>query len=386
MKEVPDTAPVWDATIHVSEVAGSDPRSSFQTVRAVNVADVTVPTVFEVLLSPTVADATGWQGLPHALVVDGNGVIVPAIVDGRMTEQPTPYTITTEVGDGRTLTDGELSTGILFPLPESRSGLATFVARLNTPSTISGLTFSFERNATLPTMIEVRSRDAVSSTETIVLSRTSFTGTSISFLPTYTHELVVYLDYKQPLKVNDIALREDTIPTVYTSFLRFLAQPGMTYTLYEHADRYVELPYQETGNLIGVMDVTMATSTRVRSNPYYMPSDTDQDGVPDVRDNCPLHANLSQSDGDGNGTGDECEDYDIDGMVNVRDNCPSHPNRDQYDTDGDGVGDVCDVQESRFTERLPWVPWAGMGIAGFVIVLLFAYVAKDMKNGTVSGE
>lgn len=57
--------------------------------------------------------------------------------------------------------------------------------------------------------------------------------------------------------------------------------------------------------------------------------DTDRDGIPDVRDNCPKVANPDQKDSDGDGVGDAC------------DNCPFTANPDQKDSDGNGVGDAC---------------------------------------------
>jgi hypothetical protein len=49
--------------------------------------------------------------------------------------------------------------------------------------------------------------------------------------------------------------------------------------------------------------------------------DTDGDGVPDVRDNCPLAVNPNQLDSDGDGIGDACPaapdpDIDLDGVWN----------------------------------------------------------------------
>lgn len=99
-------------------------------------------------------------------------------------------------------------------------------------------------------------------------------------------------------------------------------------------------------------------------------TDTDEDSVRDSVDNCVLQANPSQSDVDGNGQGDECQDSDGDGIFDDRDNCPEHansdqdpsvcqdgdgdalisaidncpntPNPSQADRDADGVGDECD--------------------------------------------
>lgn len=60
-------------------------------------------------------------------------------------------------------------------------------------------------------------------------------------------------------------------------------------------------------------------------------TDTDEDGILDVLDNCPFVANPLQ------------EDDDSDDIGNVCDNCPSHYNPDQDDSDGDTVGDSCDT-------------------------------------------
>ncbi len=60
-------------------------------------------------------------------------------------------------------------------------------------------------------------------------------------------------------------------------------------------------------------------------------TDTDNDGVIDLNDNCPGVSNYNQLDSDGDGTGDVC------------DNCPSIPNQNQLDADSDGIGDLCDL-------------------------------------------
>ncbi|MBN1343397.1 MAG: thrombospondin type 3 repeat-containing protein [Phycisphaerae bacterium] len=72
-------------------------------------------------------------------------------------------------------------------------------------------------------------------------------------------------------------------------------------------------------------------------------ADTDLDGIPDAKDNCPTTANPDQLDTDKDGMGNACDDDDDnDGIPDSVDNCPLTPNPDQQDTDGDGAGDVCD--------------------------------------------
>lgn len=72
-------------------------------------------------------------------------------------------------------------------------------------------------------------------------------------------------------------------------------------------------------------------------------ADSDDDGTDDFSDNCPTDSNQDQSDLDGDGLGDVCdEDADGDGAPNALDNCPDNANPGQVDTDGDGDGDACD--------------------------------------------
>ncbi|MBI2974623.1 MAG: thrombospondin type 3 repeat-containing protein, partial [Deltaproteobacteria bacterium] len=75
-------------------------------------------------------------------------------------------------------------------------------------------------------------------------------------------------------------------------------------------------------------------------------SDSDDDGLSDSEDNCPLIANGNQADTDGDGVGDVCgADADADGLYNVNDNCPLISNSSQSDIDADGLGDACDIDK-----------------------------------------
>ncbi|MBY0371089.1 thrombospondin type 3 repeat-containing protein, partial [bacterium] len=76
--------------------------------------------------------------------------------------------------------------------------------------------------------------------------------------------------------------------------------------------------------------------------------DTDNDGVRNSVDNCPLIANVSQGDVDNDGVGDICDvcfgddnsgDSDIDYICDANDNCQYIPNQNQLDSDHDNNGD-----------------------------------------------
>jgi hypothetical protein len=68
--------------------------------------------------------------------------------------------------------------------------------------------------------------------------------------------------------------------------------------------------------------------------------DADQDGVPDIEDNCPVVYN------------DDCSDVDADFVGDVCDNCPEDANATQADTDLDGLGDACAWWNSSWQNRV----------------------------------
>jgi hypothetical protein len=77
-------------------------------------------------------------------------------------------------------------------------------------------------------------------------------------------------------------------------------------------------------------------------------TDSDSDGIPDTTDNCVNVSNADQTDTDGDSLGDACDetpngDNDSDGIDNSVDNCINASNSDQTDTDNDGIGDACDT-------------------------------------------
>ncbi|WP_437294623.1 kelch repeat-containing protein [Sorangium sp. So ce426] len=87
--------------------------------------------------------------------------------------------------------------------------------------------------------------------------------------------------------------------------------------------------------------------------------DTDEDGIADSEDNCPLVPNTLQANTDsglpaGDLLGDACDDDDdADGVADTVDNCPLVANPDQADVNGDGVGDACDCDSPRKPDGSP---------------------------------
>lgn len=257
-----------------------------------------------------------------------------------------------------------------------------------------------------------------------VIAKRDLSSLDFYFPKTESEEWELVLNYTQPLRIREVKIYDDNkkIETTPQSIsLRFLAQPKTNYRIYEDDGRATTTnaistykstntytkdpsithlpPYRMYGDY-GMASTTKSfetyedpsimylaqdaiqkvSATKVVINPLYKETDTDGDGIPDVRDNCKSVPNTDQSDENGNTVGDVCEDYDYDGIPNNIDNCSTTPNRDQLDSDGDGIGDACDLTESRLTEKYPWLPWVGIVSAFAVLIGLFAVTAKTMPH------
>lgn len=94
--------------------------------------------------------------------------------------------------------------------------------------------------------------------------------------------------------------------------------------------------------------------------------DTDNDGVIDEEDNCPLIANPDQTDTDVDGIGDVCDpDDDNDGVLDVNDFCPFE-NATGFDANLDGCIDTL------------------IGLQQIIKTLLDEVLSDEIKNSLVS--
>lgn len=282
-------------------------------------------------------------------------------------------------GNPLLINDNNFATYLEFPLNgfSNRAEMTFYFDKLVTSSS---LYLALDNYVALPRSVSITA--SVSGKDYIVLAPVRPSVGNIVFPKTTSSVWRVVFDYIQPLRISEMKFNDLSSGQITTRGLRFLAQPKQSYQVYFDADRYVQSTSKEAGDLFSNNGVIYSKATSSILNPEYVPVDSDGDTVPNLTDNCVSVSNADQKDEDANGLGDACEDYDRDGILNANDNCLDIPNTAQTDTDNDGIGDVCDDFENRATERMPWLPWVGIGLAGVVILGLFIVALKHKKEDT----
>ena len=334
-------------------------------------SSLTVPTVLEVPFSQAAFS------IPVFAVYDTTtSIFEPYLFSVNHSETKSHIESVGANGIPSLINDGNYGTYLEFPLKgDSGRGEVTFY--FDKPITSSSLIFTLDNNVALPQKISINAN--VANQDYVVLAPIKPLGGNVNFPETTSAVWRVTFDYVQPLRISEMKFNEKSNTESSTANLRFLAQPGQNYQIYFDADRYVDSTNVEAGDLSSDKGVVTVDTSNAILNTNYKPADTDKDGVPDLSDNCVSVPNPDQKDTDHSGKGDACKDYDRDGILNAYDNCPNIPNASQIDTDGDGIGDACDKFDNRITERMPWLPWVGIGVAGVVVLGLFVIVLKKKK-------
>lgn len=338
--------------------------SSFRTMRFVEPKSVAQPTVVELKDVPS---SYGY------MIVNSDGYSV-SIVQKRnaMFIAPLEVTACTSVcASAPTLADNTDST-FDFPLQsagESKGKISIVYAE---PLVTNSIVFDATRDSYLPKtfMLFIDGKRILNSAS----------GNRVLFPEMSAKSIEVQFTYTQPIRFTEVgvgaAFKE-------SQSIRFVYQPGETYTLYTDATAGIPVQPKPSIDLFQKTNFQSIKAITSAANPAFREPDVDNDGISDSRDNCPYVSNPDQKDGDSNGTGDMCDDYDFDGVATHRDNCPKDANADQQDTDRDAVGDVCDDVESRFTEKYPWLPWVVLGL----VVLAIVYMGYDVvRNRKVASQ
>lgn len=365
---------VWSASAQgLAPSAISSIANAYRDYKEIDNLTVGVPTVVKVSFGEEFIER-----LNFAILDKTADTFEPYFLEQETLINRIPLTVSAypNINGASFMLDNNAQTYAEFPLPENAPGLAQINLMSINPVTSSTLSVLLDNHVALPSFVEIRAW--VDGQNKIVVAKRAIGETTISFPQTTSDRWTINFTFVQPLRISELRLQQENAVKTSSLAIRFLAQPLRSYRVYFNPDRQVTPPVGEAGNLAAAEDVMAITYAPSRRNPNYIMADVDNDGVPDIRDNCVTIANANQDDVNRNGRGDACDDFDQDSVINAKDNCPNTPNRDQRDTDGDGLGDVCDKEESRVTERYPLIPWIGIGFAALVLIILFALTARSV--------
>lgn len=363
------TALVTSAQTSTDEIV-----AAFQNVFSIPPVNVVVPTVVEMPISNALQERNDF-----AIYEVETQKFVPYYVRESFTVLPVAVRASDDNMDASALVDNDSETSAEYFLQEELESMVRITLESDELIESSSLVFELAQYVALPVRVSV-SALVNGVDERVIVAPSALTSTVLTFPKTVANKWMVTLTYVQPLRINELRLVQDNVENSVNRGIRFLAQPKTSYMVYSNSDRAVQVPTVERGDLLDSKNVRTLKSVPNAYNPAYKQADIDADGVIDIVDNCVQTANTDQMDIDGNGRGDVCDDFDRDGVLQTTDNCPNHTNVMQEDTDGDGMGDACDTEESRFTEKHAWVPWAGMGVAVLVLGILFALVGMTPKK------
>lgn len=374
---------VIGSSVAYAQTAAKIDLSAFKVyIDVPSVTELVVPTVIEVPIPDYHLDRT-----QVAVEVANSGQFVGARYFTEVTEQPARLQAFAASGQLLpALTDEDNSTTVDFPLINDEPTVTRIRLVSDQVLTSSELRLALAPNVALPRTIKITAGTNLNASTTVVATRPLGTN-NVPFLSTTAAVWDIEFTHSQPLRLAELELTQDRMVETTSQSVRFLAQPDTAYRIWLDPDRSVSLPRVESGNLTSDAGVLSVPGT-LTTNPNYTLADTDDDGAPDIYDNCVTINNPDQADIDNNGRGDACDDWDRDGVINSLDNCPDIPNRNQLDTDGDGIGDVCSEGDSRLTEQHPWITWLGLGVAIVAIALMFWFVYRRQQKviGDAYGE
>lgn len=348
-------------------------------------AEIFIPTS---LVVPTVIELSvdSYDADERLLMVWNNTTLSPVPYYHRINRQQVlvPITVSNEEENLAALTDNSDATFINFPLMNGEETVTQLMIESEALVRSSGIEVDLASNVIAPKSVKVTALNRESQLDSQIGSQVLYTGPMpsldgrIKFPATSADVWLVEFVHTQPLRLTELSLIQEGRPMSEKRTLRFLAQPNESYSLYSDANQ-PQTVGRSGAALANAREVVLGTLSFPNKNIYYVESDRDKDGVIDRLDNCPDVANPDQVDIDGNRVGDACDDWDLDGIINSLDNCPNIPNRDQRDEDGDGIGDACDDEESRLTEKYPWISWLGLLMAAVAIGSMFWLVQMAPK-------
>ncbi len=358
------------AEAHSGPEAHAETISAFRSYFTVAPQGLKVPTVVSVPLPEMYMER-------QSLLIEDetSDTFIPSLYMRTLLTQPDQITVVHQDTPLPQLSDASTLTTVDFDVTGDSAKEDMLILTSKEPMSVSGVTVLLDQFVALPQTISILAGEP--NDERVVLTERNVTSQTIRFPKTFGNRFVISFVHVQPLRISDIQFIHESVTKDVHDSVRFLAQPGHTYSVYFDPDRVAGVNVGEAPNLSDNTGVRTLEEPDIQKNKTYVQADSDSDGVPDVRDNCVQIHNTTQVDIDENGRGDTCDDFDKDGVSNGKDNCVNDPNGSQVDTDADGIGDICDGEESRITESHPYLPWMALGIVALLLAaMLYSVITR----------
>ena len=326
---------------------------------------------------PTIVEIQNLSQSGNYVVTDDRGVVIEQqmqlVRKSKIIEPEQVEACTTVCKSARELADGNTATTFDFPLNAQGAHKGKIKIVYAKPLATDAITFRTTVDSYMPNTFTL----TIDGKQVL----NTMSGGSARFPKMFARIVEIEFWYNQPIRFTEVGVGVDKEEEVSSS-VRFVYQPNTTYLLYTDSPLGKEATPSPVVNLFSKTTERTLTLSSVTPNALYKERDTDSDGIINSIDNCPVQSNQNQSDSNSNGIGDVCDDYDYDGVSTYMDNCPVDVNQNQSDVDKDGIGDVCDKEESRTTEKYPWLPWVVFG-GVLLAVLGMGYEIIRNKNKRV---
>lgn len=335
--------------------------SNFKSLIEVSDLDIKVPTVIEVPLNNSLLTRAEF-----AVFEQRSDSFQPFYFIRNSLSNEVPSVAFSKQNSCKKILDDDYKTYCEYKVPESGFGFVEISVEGEKEFSSSQLNLQLDRYVALPLQIEVLADGKQ------VYKKDRMQKSTIFFPATKAKTWTINLSYNQLLRISEINFVQNEAKK-YNHSIRFLARPNTNYKIYLNPDTFADINIDtgESANLRSNIDIKKTRTFSMSSNPNFVESDIDSDGIADRVDNCVRVSNPDQTDLDKNQRGDVCDDFDKDGILNHLDNCPEQPNKLQRDEDADGIGDACDGDENRLTEKYPWLVWLAMVFSLLVIATMF---------------
>jgi hypothetical protein len=284
-------------------------------------------------------------------IADGN-TIIPSSIATTYENIQNPVeikTITPVNGKIQDIMDGRTDNKVEF---EPVDGKSEFILSYQKPISTKLFKYNYSENVLKSQSLEITLIDGEQNKS--VYDKVFNVNGYAAFPETLGSNYKITFYHSKRLQLSEVGFDYPQGEVKFNSRIEWLGEPGKKYTLF----------YEPEESTLSLYDNRLSKATdkpieakleESKSNDLFTEQDTDNDGVPDVRDNCKDQPNPEQVDVDKNNIADICEDRDLDSVVDFNDKCIVSAKPEDVGVDG--------CKKTILPDNTRWLIPVGFGIA-----------------------